>query len=491
MLLFAVCTFAACASEPVRTQADPAGSDAGVAPDVAMARDSGPAEADAGEPLPSASLIQISAEPQRSGDPGRGYETLVNGGYVGCGVPHSAYAVAVGPAPEWARLPGRNAMNVDMPYNQTAFTTSSSVTVVSPNCLFCHAARLNGEVIIGLGDASADFTGDPAQTAQLVGLLLNDPAERAEWEKWAERVNAVGPYVQADVRGVNPADNIAGILFAHRVPKTLEWSSTPLLEPPPVQVVPVDVPPWWRMNKKNAMFYTAAGRGDHARIMMTASTLCIDSVDDARRIDAQFNDVRAYITSIEAPPYPWAIDAALAARGEILFNSACAGCHGTYGEPHTYPNLVIATEEIGTDPILASGASFHAGRFVDWFNSSFYGETARLQPEAGYIAPPLDGIWATAPYLHNGSVPTIELILDGDRRPQFWSRSFSDADYDREALGWKHVVEDHGHADEPGVERRKQIYDTTLFGYSNAGHDYGETLTSDERAAVIEYLKTL
>ena len=64
---------------------------------------------------------------------------------------------------------------------------------------------------------------------------------------------------------------------------------------PPAQVVPVDVPPWWGMAKKTAMFYSAAGRGDHARTMMAASLLCTDSVAEAQAIDAAFVDVRAWI----------------------------------------------------------------------------------------------------------------------------------------------------------------------------------------------------
>jgi hypothetical protein len=41
-----------------------------------------------------------------------------------------------------------------------------------------------------------------------------------------------------------------------------------------------------------------------------------------------------------------------------------------------------------------------------------------------------------------------------------------------------------------GVERRK-VYDTTRPGHSNAGHTFGDDFTEQERAAVIEYLKTL
>ena len=83
-----------------------------------------------------------------------------------------------------------------------------------------------------------------------------------------------------------------------------------------------------------------------------------------------------------------------------MFSARCARCHGTYSsDPNkeTYPNLVVNLDLVLTDPVLAIGSGQFATRFVDWFNSSYYGEIAKLEPQRGYIAPPLDGIWATAP----------------------------------------------------------------------------------------------
>jgi hypothetical protein len=58
-------------------------------------------------------------------------------------------------------------------------------------------------------------------------------------------------------------------------------------------------------------------------------------------------------------------------------------------------------------------------------------------------------------------------------------------------LGWKITVLDKApEASLPEIERRK-VYDTTLPGQSNSGHDFGDKLSEDERMAVIEYLKTL
>jgi hypothetical protein len=132
-----------------------------------------------------------------------------------------------------------------------------------------------------------------------------------------------------------------------------------------------------------------------------------------------------------------------------------------------------------------------ADRFSRWFNGSYYGEVAESAPAMGYIAPPLDGVWATAPYLHNGSVPTLELLLDSPRRPAYWTRSFDSKDYDPVTLGWRFRALPQGKAGVGQREERKRIYDTTLPGYSNAGHTFGDALTADERRAVLEYLKTL
>ncbi|WP_020475770.1 c-type cytochrome [Zavarzinella formosa] len=111
---------------------------------------------------------------------------------------------------------------------------------------------------------------------------------------------------------------------------------------------------------------------------------------------------------------------------------------------------------------------------------------------AGYQAPPLDGVWATAPYFHNGSVPTLDDVLNSKNRPKLYTRSFrTDATaYDSAKVGWKVTPAKEADPSQPPYERRK-IYDTSKPGRSNAGHTYGDHLTDDERKAVIEYLKTL
>src|SRR4029077_13423474 len=128
--------------------------------------------------------------------------------------------------------------------------------------------------------------------------------------------------------------------------------------------------------------------------------------------EATFADIQAYLLSLEPPKYPFAIDGELAHKGEGLFRENCSRCHGTYGKNWTYPNKIVPLDEIGTDPTRYVGLSRAAGREYDrsWFARERTGWLANDYPSrdtAGYQAPPLDGIWATAPYFHNGSVPTV------------------------------------------------------------------------------------
>ncbi len=450
---------------------------------LALAACGGSAGGGAGGGLPPGAQA-IPAEPQRAGNPDAGYRALINADYIGCGVPRAVYTRVFGGSwPQRFLLPGRDPASADLPYFLTAVTGDDGVERVTANCLSCHASFLGDELVIGLGDASLDFSIDPRMPLKMAGLIPMSDAERAQLARFRERVDAVAPYLYTDTLGANPGDAIAGALFAHRDRKTLAWSAEPLIPLPEPRVVPVDVPPWWRMRRKHAMFYTAAGRGDHARIMMTASALCTDSVDRARRIDALFPDIRAYIASLAPPRWKSPIDRPLAARGRQVFAATCARCHG---EGDRYPNLVIPLRVVGTDPLLADGAGQFGRPFVDWFNGSFYGEVARLEPAAGYVAPPLDGIWATGPFLHNGAVPTLAALLDSKTRPRYWSRT---GGLDAEAVGVRHTVLPRGKPAPPDGDIR--VVDTTRPGYSAAGHTFGDRLTPADRRALLEHLKTL
>jgi mono/diheme cytochrome c family protein len=176
----------------------------------------------------------------------------------------------------------------------------------------------------------------------------------------------------------------------------------------------------------------------------------------------------------------------------------CARCHGTYGTKWTYPNKIVPLDVIGTDPNRYYGISEAFSRYYNrsWFGHEKPGWLADDHPAraaGGYQAPPLDGIWATAPYFHNGSVPTVYYLLNSKTRPKIFTRSYrTDKEaYDPVRLGWKIKVLDSGSDPRLPASERRKVYDTTQPGRSNAGHTFGDKLTEEQRMAVIEYLKTL
>jgi len=111
----------------------------------------------------------------------------------------------------------------------------------------------------------------------------------------------------------------------------------------------------------------------------------------------------------------------------------------------------------------------------------------------GYQAPPLDGVWATAPYFHNGSAPTVYHVLKSSARPNLFTRSFKTGidDFDPVKLGWKFTQIQRDDCRKMTPYEERNMYDTTRSGRKNTGHTYGDHLTEEERMAVIEYLKTL
>lgn len=461
--------------------------------DPAPGEDDGPGL----RPGPWDAALSIAPNDIVEGDPVAGKKALWERGYVSCGIPYRFFGLASGQLGGFGgkpALPSRGGKNAEVPLNWTVHDDWGQGETVSFNCMQCHSGSFNGELVEGLGDAAADYTSDIG--AGIPGAIKSIAGRFGALGQFIRAYDVLGPRTVMYTKGTNPADMVGVILAAHRDPETLEWLDEPWIDLA-VPVVPVDTPPWWRTGKKHTHFYNSMSRGDHRGSMMFASSLCTDSVDEARQILSYMNDIHAYLRTIQAPKYPFDIDPILAEAGRSIFQENCAGCHGTYSddpEEETYPNLVLPVTAVGTDPVVATWLNEADDfGFLDWWRRSYYGEFTDLQPESptqGYSAPPLDGIWATAPYLHNGSVPDIETLLDSKSRPQFWKRiDYDSRNFDEETLGWPYEELGYDRASAPDAEKRL-IYDTTIFAHGNQGHTYGDHLGADARRALIEYLKT-
>lgn len=429
----------------------------------------------------------IPASRQRTGDAAKGYEYLTTGDYLKSGIPYSFFAL--GAAKDTNNFLQRSGLNKNLPHDFTAVKAPNGEMVVAPNCLQCHAQLFDGKLVVGLGNSFSDFTVNRQGTALMAEKFLKNltgiNAKKYDAAKsFLTALKAISPSLVTSTKGVNLADGLAALLVSHRDPLTLQWSDSNLLDLPN-EIIPTDVPAWWLLKKKNGMFYNGFGRGDFGRFLMASNLLTVSDTSEAAEVDAHFNDVLAYINSIQAPKYPQPVNEQLVKEGSGIFAINCSGCHGTYGAGGKYPNLLVPESIIQTDSALFT-SNYSNPQFVAWFNKSWFtsgDHPARLVPYRGYIAPPLDGVWITAPYLHNGSVPDLEAVLNGKQRPRYWQRSFSAPAYNYSTPGWNYQALTSAGGSE--------VYNTTLKGYGNGGHYFGDHLSDKERKAVIEYLKTL
>jgi hypothetical protein len=347
---------------------------------------------------------------------------------------------------------------------------------LSTDCLVCHGGSIAGHSYVGLPNSSLDMQ-----------ALYEDLAR-------ADGRSGRTPFTFSHVRGTTEAGAMAVYLYQLRQPDLnlrLTRQNLGLRDD-----MCEDPPAWWLLKKKKTMYHTGSSDSRSVRAIMQFMLSPLNPPSAIKKEEATFRDIQAFILSLEPPKYPFPIDSQLARKGVSVFRATCSRCHGTYGQDWTYPNKIVAIDVIGTDRNRFEGFKPESGQFYNqsWFaheKSGWLGDEYPAMKTAGYQAPPLDGIWATAPYLHNGSVPTVYHLLNSKSRPTLFTRSFRTGveDYDPVKLGWKVQVPE-GNGNLSALERRK-IYDTTRPGRGNRGHTFGDDLTEDERMAVIEYLKTL
>lgn len=356
-------------------------------------------------------------------------------------------------------------------------------TGVGIDCMLCHGGSIMGKSYVGLGNSTLDI--------------------QAIFEELSRADGMTGkmPFTYTNVRGTSEAGGFGVYLLGFRNPDLS--IRTPRKELGLHDDLCEDVPAWWLMKKKKTIYHTGATDSRSIRTLMQFMMHPLTTPKDFEKHEPAFRDISEYLINMEPPKYPFAIDKEKAVKGEAVFKQSCAKCHGTYGEKAggglgepakwTYPNKVIPLSEIGTDSNRHRGIEAAYGKE---YSESWFGQEKPAKPlrmTEGYQAPPLDGIWATAPYFHNGSVPTLDGVLNTKARPKRFTRSFKtdEAAYDKTKVGWK-VTEltDPPAPNLPLIEQRK-VYDTSKPGRANTGHNYGDELTDDERAQVIEYLKTL
>ena len=245
---------------------------------------------------------------------------------------------------------------------------------------------------------------------------------------------------------------------------------------------PTDFPSIWNLKKyrpEQGMRMNWDGATWNARSVLIDSALGIVAEPQNDFLE-QMDWLLEYLGNLPPPKYPFPIDAALALEGRPLFESECARCHQS---ERTGKRIPLA--EVGTDENRILSWSHEAAKAANKKALELGVERRGMiedEPLDGYIAVHLDGIWLRAPYLHNGSVPTLaDLLKPVSERPVFFYRGYDL--YDRVNLGFV--------SDGAVAERVGNRHDTRLRGNGNQGHEYGLTLSAAEKLALIEYLKTL
>lgn len=371
----------------------------------------------------------------------------------------------------------------------------------------------------------------------------------------------------------------------------------------------MDTPAWWNMSHRPAKFVDGAFPMDAPRVDMVFYTPFFGlfgglggSISEAGQDWMRENGppLNTWLDALSAPEYPYPVDKDLAREGARLFhtldmwgaernnpvpepkgNGSCASCHGAYASRYANnqeflksPRLkgmagyIVPKDIIGTDParvntnneaVQQAGAKNFFGYPPTRGTENDCGpqnqKRLRGDRELGYLAPPLHGVWATAPYFHNGSVPNVWEVLKPSARTDIWRRVSKpepeglsgqiimgfdtnlDRAYNREKLGWEYEeiscewrsfwnpsVTPYINCDpnNQGVTplaqnmlsdlfsdvilawnilfpptitedqmEDRKIFNTHMYSHGNEGHEFNEVLTDGERRAIIEYLKTL
>jgi hypothetical protein len=360
--------------------------------------------------------------------------------------------------------------NDGLPMGLRRATGDNGRVGIQLDCMLCHGGSIGGASYVGLGNTQLDLK------------ALLDDLTRADG-----RIPPFSLFTVNSSRGTNNAGQIAVALLSLRN-EDLSFRTFPLLTG--ANLPELDTPPWWNLGKKATKYYD--GRTDARAFRSNMQFLLGDlTLDRLKELEPAYRDIDAYLKSLTPPKYPFPIDAAKAEVGRAVFERTCATCHGTYGSGGAYPSKIVPIEIVGTDPARLRGLS---DRFIDHYNATWLGQDYPVEtPPIGYQAPPLDGIWATAPYLHNGSVPTLYHLLKSSERPARYRRppSTDFAHYDREKVGWTFEVVDEPPPTTLPPHEAKWIFDAARWGLGNGGHTFGDKLSDEERMAVIEYLKTL
>jgi mono/diheme cytochrome c family protein len=326
----------------------------------------------------------------------------------------------------------------------------------------------------------------------------------------------------------NPA-SVVGLSLAGRAPDTVATRDPRFAGgayQSPLWSIPADTKPasWWTLRYKNRFLLDGSMKGDPVLGQFIFNE--IGRGADLRQLQGwidrnreQFGAMNGAILAMQPPRWTdffpaESVSLERAKRGELVFNQRCADCHGRYEKAWSRPQadqlsrvdqlattLVVPLAEtkavdVGTDPNRAQIMLHLVPQLerLDIFRNN--GFEFEAHPDA-YVPPPLVGIWARWPYMHNNSIPNLDELLKpaAERVTSYYVGTSSDIsrDYDAQAVGFPVGAKTPAEWRTPG-----RLFDTRRAGLTNTGHDEGifvtdgkNELTAENKADLIEFLKTL
>jgi len=254
----------------------------------------------------------------------------------------------------------------------------------------------------------------------------------------------------------------------------------PMEKLPPDELVGAsDLPAIWNQEPREGM--QLHWDGNYTSVQERNKSAALGAGVTPTTIDLpRLKRVEDWLRKLQAPAYPYPINNELANTGKLLYELHCAACHAFDGAK---TGKVTPIGEIGTDRHRLDSYTYE---FLSNQNTLYAGYPWRFQhfhKTNGYANQPLDGIWLRAPYLHNGSVPTLRDLLEPvEKRPAKFYRGYDV--FDQKKVGFTSDVPEN-------AGRHFFELDTKIPGNGNGGHSYGTNLSPADKEALVEYMKTL
>jgi len=239
----------------------------------------------------------------------------------------------------------------------------------------------------------------------------------------------------------------------------------------------VDLPAIWNQRAREGLSLHWDGNNHSIYERNYAAAMAVGATPYSVLPD-KFKIVTDFVLQLAPPKYPFPIDASRVERGWAVYQGRCGGCHD------------LGTQKVGTvTPIAEIGTDRHRlDSFTETLVETFHSIHERqfkfdaYSKTQGYSNLPIDGIWVRAPYLHNGSVPNLQALLEApENRPKRFYIGYDV--YDPAKVGF--VTEG------PEAEKYGFLLDTRQPGNDNSGHAYGTDLSGEQKKDLLEYLKTL